>query len=261
MQQAVDLYKEGEELKKLLETIPPENWDLKTPFKKWTINNVIQHLHGADKAAMLSLADRAEFLTIKYNRKAQRTVMSPNIHGFELLDSWWRCFNEMCEQLGDSDPKRRLTWFGPDMGLMMFTTARQMETWAHGQDIYDCLNRTRINTDRLKNIVVIGVKTFAWTFINRKMKPPSPAPFVKLDAPSGEIWEFGEPSKEDYISGAAIEFCHVVTQGRNIQDKDIHLKVVGKSARQWMEIAQCFAGPPETPPEPGSRTSQLNGSD
>jgi len=255
MQQAVDLYEEGKELKKFLETISPEEWGRVTPFKNWTINKVVQHLHGADKAAMLSLASRDEFLVIKYNLKVQRTLMSPNICGRELLDCWWRCFNEMCEQLGGSDPKHRLTWFGPDMGVMMFTTARQMETWAHGQDIYDCLNRTRISTDRLKNIVVIGVKTFGWTFINRKMEPPTPVPYVKLDAPSGEVWEFGQPSKENYISGAAVEFCHVVTQGRNIQDKDIHLKVVGESAQKWMDIAQCFAGPPEAPPKPGLRTS------
>ena len=86
MQQAVELYEEGEELKKVLETISPEDWNRKTPFKKWTINNVIQHLHGADKAAMLSLADRAKFLTIKYNLKAQRIVMSPKIYGLELLE-------------------------------------------------------------------------------------------------------------------------------------------------------------------------------
>ena len=255
MQQVVDLYEEGKELKKLLEAMSSDDWNRITPFKSWTINNVIQHLHGADKAAMLSLSDRDKFLVIKYNRKAQRTLMFPKVYGRELVDNWWRFFNEMCDHLNLSDPKRRLTWFGPDMGVMMFTTARQMETWAHGQDIYDCLKKPRIHTDRLKNIAVIGVKTFGWTFINRKMNPPSPVPYVRLDAPSGEIWEFGEPSEDNYISGTAVEFCHVVTQGRNIRDKDIHLNVVGESAQKWMDIAQCFAGPPETPPKPGLRTS------
>jgi hypothetical protein len=27
-------------------------------------------------------------------------------------------------------------------------------------------------------------------------------------------------------------------------------------ARQWMDLAQCFAGPPEKPPAPGTRFRQ-----
>ena len=49
----------------------------------------------------------------------------------------------------------------------MFSTARQMEVWSHGQDIFDMFGKNRINKERLKNIVVIGVKTYGWTFINR----------------------------------------------------------------------------------------------
>ena len=115
--------------------------------------------------------------------------MNPGIEGEELLKGWWTYFNDMCQHLGDLDPKRRLTWFGPDMGAMMFSTARQMETWAHGQDIYDLLKQPRVNTDRMKNIAVIGVRTYGWTFVNRGLEPPAPAPYVKLDAPSGDVWE------------------------------------------------------------------------
>ena len=55
------------------------------------------------------------------------------------------------------------------------------------------------------------------------------------------------------IIGSAVEFCQVVTQTRNIADTG--LKLVGETARNWMQNAQCFAGPPETPPAPGSRVS------
>ena len=154
---------------------------------------------------------------------------------------------------GESDPKRRVPWVGPDMGVKMFTTARQMETWAHGQDIYDLLKIPRVNGDRLKNIAVIGVRTYGWTFANRKMEPPGPAPYVKLDAPSGDTWEFGDSSSDNYVAGSAVEFCHVVTQGRNIAD--VNLTVVGEPAEKWMAIAQCFAGPPVDPPAPGLRLS------
>jgi len=60
-----------------------------------------------------------------------------------------------------------------------------------------------------------------------------------------------DESQQEYIEGRAEEFCQVVTQTRNIADTS--LEVHGANAKLWMNIAQCFAGPPETPPVPGSR--------
>jgi len=160
----------------------------------------------------------------------------------------------MASKLGESDPKRRLPWFGPDMGVQMFTTARYMETWSHAQAIYDLKKIERKHTDRIKNIVAIGVKTFGWTFVNRKLEVPGPAPYVRLTAPSGEIWEYNDPSDEERIEGTAVDFCLTVTQVRNV--KDTELRVVGDVAGQWMEIAQCFAGGPIDPPKPGYRLGQ-----
>ena len=47
-----------------------------------------------------------------------------------------------------------------------------METWSHGQEIYDQLGIIRNDKDRIKNIVIIGINTFGWTFINRSMEIP-----------------------------------------------------------------------------------------
>jgi uncharacterized protein (TIGR03084 family) len=76
-------------------------------------------------------------------------------------------------------------------------------------------------------------------------------PHVRLRAPSGEIWTFGEISDDERIEGDAADFCQVVTQVRNIGDTQ--LRVTGSVATDWMSKAQCFAGAPETPPAPGTR--------
>jgi uncharacterized protein (TIGR03084 family) len=133
----------------------------------------------------------------------------------------------------------------------MFTTARQMETWAHGQAIYDMLGETRTPTNRLRNIAEIGVRTYGWTFSNRQRPVPGPGPHVRLTAPSGAIWEWNDPTPENAIKGDALQFCQVVAQTRNIADTN--LKVTGEPARLWMSLAQCFAGPPADPPPPGTR--------
>jgi len=126
-----------------------------------------------------------------------------------------------------------------------------METWAHGQEVYDLMKVPRVPTDRIKSIAVIGVKTFGWTFMNRGLDVPGPAPHVRLVAPSGELWEWNEANGNDAVRGSAVDFCHVVTQGRNIEDTE--LEVVGDVATRWMAIAQCFAGGPADPPKPGTR--------
>ena len=127
-----------------------------------------------------------------------------------------------------------------------------METWAHGQDIYDLLEVEREHADRIRNICHIGVRTFGWTFANRKLPVPETIPHVRLDAPSGAVWEWNAPSEEECVTGSAGGVrAPWSPRGRNIVDCD--LRVVGPVANSWMAIAQCFAGPPEEPPAPGHR--------
>ncbi|MGY8803420.1 MAG: hypothetical protein ACKVK6_04205 [bacterium] len=72
-----------------------------------------------------------------------------------------------------------------------------------------------------------------------------------MTAPSGEIWEWNEGSGEEVITGLASDFCHVVTQGRNVEETALDVK--GEIATLWMSIAQCFAGGAVDPPKPGAR--------
>lgn len=252
LQEAIDLRAEGEELWQLLSELSREDWSRPTPFKQWTPFDVVLHLHQSDRAAVYSLTDAEGFIA---NRG--RGLPPAEFHRddpLRLQTAWREYFLHMCSLLGASDGSRRVPWFGPDMGVRMFTTARQMETWAHAHDVYDLLGRQRTYHDRLRNIVVIGVRTYGWTFANRKREVPGPIPFVKLTAPSSAIWAFNDESTDNYIEGKAVDFCHVVTQGRNIADTP--LRVVGHAAKEWMAVAQCFAGPPVDPPKPGERLAR-----
>lgn len=260
-QQADDLRAEGEELFELLMSLEDGDWDRPTPFKGWTVNHVVGHLHGGDWAVVLSMTDPAAYAVFKQARQDARDRGDEDARdrlgpapesGRRLLAQWYEYFQEMCRRVAAADPKSRIQWSGPDMSVRMAATARQMETWAHGQDIFDLLRRPRVPTDRLRHIAVLGVKTFGWTFRNRGMAVPASMPHVSLTAPSGAVWDFpGTAGPASRVEGSAVEFCHVVTQGRNIADTS--LTVTGEAARQWMEIAQCFAGPPRNPPAPGER--------
>ncbi|MBT38053.1 MAG: TIGR03084 family protein [Deltaproteobacteria bacterium] len=261
LQVSLDFRDEVDELCAFLEVLKPEDWNRETGFMQWTPWDVIGHLHYFDLVSLVALEGeevfqqerRALFSAIgagRTNRELARERFG-DLDAMGLREKWRDTAHSLAEALGQSDPKRRLPWFGPDMGVQMFTTARYMETWAHGQEIYDLAGAKRNDTDRIENIATIGMKTFGWTFVNRKLEIPGPPPYVRLVAPSGAIWEWNDPSETECVRGDAVDFCHVVTQGRNIADTG--LEVAGPVATQWMAIAQCFAGGPVDPPKPGTR--------
>ncbi|MAE96310.1 MAG: TIGR03084 family protein [Deltaproteobacteria bacterium] len=264
LQVSVDFREEVDELHGFVQTLKPEDWERETGFMQWTPWDVIAHLHYFDLVSMTALEGEEAFSSERNaliqaigagrtNKELARERFG-DLDAAGLLGQWRSTAHSLAEALGSSDPKRRLPWFGPDMGVQMFMTARYMETWAHGQEIYDLVGASRSHTDRIKNIATIGMKTFGWTFVNRKMEVPGPPPYVVLSAPSGETWEWNEPSESESIRGTAVDFCQVVTQGRNIADTT--LQVTGPIATQWMSIAQCFAGGPVDPPAPGTRGPQ-----
>lgn len=259
---ASDLRDEGNELYEYLATLSDPDWTRPTPFKSWTAEDVLTHLTVGDWLNMLSMTDPQKFDVVMAKREDARAQGRKGSgaeyfdeslgSGNRLLAQWHARFNQLCDLFHDADAKARMKWAGPDMSIRSAATARLMETWAHGQDVYDMAHVDRAATDRIRHIAVLGVNTFGWTFANRGIEAPRPVPFVELTAPSGKIWCWNDESEENKISGPALDFCQVVTQGRNIAE--VGLQVVGEPATKWMAIAQCFAGPVEDPPAPGTRT-------
>ena len=264
LQQALDFQVESDALYELLKPLKDENFKRKTLFKEWTINTVLQHLHFFNYAAHISLNDEEAILALLAELRSNgekgvdmvaHTDQKLNgVNGQALLNLWHDYYTNMVVDYDGIDPKKRLKWAGPDMSVLSSITARLMETWSHAQAVYDLLGVVRQDKDHIKNVVVIGNNTFGWTFMNRGEEVPQDKPFLRLTAPSGEVWDLNKPSDSNYVEGLATEFGQVVTQCRNIGDTQ--LKVVGDTAKKWMAVAQCFAGPPRTPPPVGARHIQ-----
>lgn len=256
MEQAADFLEETEALAELLAPLPDAAFGEATQFKGWTVDDVIRHLHFWNRAAGLQLTDEAELMRLlgaiagKGGMRAVEREVVPQ-SGQALRTAWLKTAGEIAEIYKTADPKARLKWAGPDMSARSSITARLMETWAHGQEVYDHLGVARVDGDRIRNIAHLGVSTFGWTYLVRKMEIPPAVPFVRLTAPSGAVWTWGEEGALDSVTGSATEFCQVVTQVRNVVDTK--LQVHGHIAHKWMSMAQCFAGAAEAPPAPGTR--------
>lgn len=260
MDVAQDFRDESLALFKILESLDESDFNQQTAFKNWTIREIIGHLHLWNWVAELSYNNGDAFLewigpTMKAMVKSGiREVENPWLgarSGLSLLGEWREYVLELSDRFYQVDPEVRVKWAGPDMKLETSVTARLMETWSHAQAIYDLLGIERQDKDYIQAIAFLGVKTFSWSFVNRGLAVPGDAPQVNLLSPSGGSWQWNSENTDSCIEGSATEFCQVVTQTRNVLDTDI--KLIGDVAKQWMNVVQCFAGPPENPPVPGTR--------
>lgn len=258
--QVRDFLDESFALYDLVKDLDEKQLEQVTAFKNWTINDVIAHLQIWNMAAGISLNDPEgfqEYMQIVDEIFAANGTLKDferiylKTKGIALVELWKQDFIQIAKRFARADPGARVKWAGPDMSVRSSITARLMETWAHGQEIYDVLGVERENTDRIKNIVVLGVITYPYTYRIRREELPGPMPYLSLVAPSGKTWTFGEESEQEFVRGLAVEFAQVVTQTRNIKDTNLYVK--GVIAKDWMSKAQCFAGAAEDPPKPGTR--------
>ena len=231
-----------------------------TGFKAWSIETILRHLHFWNQMALWALenTDQLQQTLVPVMEGLTRgdslTQVEGQIvlaEGDVLLSEWRETYQQLAQSYSQADPSQRCPWVGPSMSARSCITARQMETWAHGQAIYDELGKVRSNTDRIHNIVILGINTFGWTFKVRGEVAPEQMPYVELTAPSGVLWKFGEDDSVSAIRGTAEEFSQVVTQTRHVEDTE--LSYTGEDAKRWLYNAQCFAGGPNPPPAPGSR--------
>lgn len=265
LKQAQAFLDESNELYELVKDLSDTQLGQRTGFKNWTINDVIVHLHIWNTAAELSLDDPEGFqmyITMINEMFESGGVLKDfervyvTTIGQDLVELWHHNYISIAALFENADPDARVKWAGPDMSVRSSITARLMETWAHGQAIYDLLGVERVCTDRIENIVVLGVITYKYTYRVRREKVPGPMPHLRLISPSGKLWTYGDKSETECIEGLAEEFCQVVTQTRNIADTN--LVVTGTIAKDWMSKAQCFAGGAEDPPAPGRRKIKQN---
>jgi uncharacterized protein (TIGR03084 family) len=264
--QALDFRDECDALYAVLVDAPAAAWSEPTQFKGWTFDDVIGHLHHFDVAAECAARSRDElqaFLApVMAGRAAGRSFADctrewlDGLAGPALLERWRGQYLRLADLYAVLPADARLPWAGPDMSARSFMSARQMEAWAHGQAVFDALGRDRREHDRLRNVAIMGINTFGWSYQVRRRPVPPAMPCVRLQAPSGATWEWGDVQDDERIEGTAVDFCRVVAQTRNVRDTPLHVR--GPVAQEWMSIAQCFAGPPEPPPAPGTRFRRVS---
>ncbi|SDY01383.1 TIGR03084 family protein [Modestobacter sp. DSM 44400] len=243
-----DLAAESTELDAVLATLQPADWKRPTPAVGWSVQDQVTHLAFFDEAAVTAATEPDRF---------REEIARPGAGGGDVADcvaaryrsmppgeamAWFSAARRRyLEIFVGLDPTTPLPWYGPPMSAASSVTARLMETWAHGQDVFDALARARRPTARLRHIAHLGVRTLGWSFqVNGRPRPDVPVR-VELTAPEGGTWTWGPADAPDRVSGPAEDFCLLVTQRRN-RDRTA-LRARGPVANAWLDLAQAFAGP------------------
>lgn len=257
---AIDAVAEHDALRAGLVEVPEEAWGLPTPSPGWTVRDQISHLAFFDNATRAAVERPAEYAMLRASADSvgqsfvdEALSYGRELAGRDLLDRWQGDRLAMVAAVLAAPPGLRMPWFGPDMGMASALTARIMETWAHGQDVADCLGLDHPVTPRLRHVCDLGIRTRAFSFrLRGREAPDSPVRVELVGAPDGEMWAWGPEDAPERIGGSAVQFALVVTQRRHLDDTD--LAVEGAGARAWLSVAQTFAGDPG-PGRPPRRAS------
>jgi uncharacterized protein (TIGR03084 family) len=242
-----DLESEQDSLDQIVADLEPSLWLSATESPNWTIADQISHLQFFDERATLALSDPEAFVIDRQRIIAAAphdlsVDLGREVSSTELLQAWRKSRRSLVNAASHADPTARVPWYGPSMAVRSFLTARLMECWAHGEDIAQALSLDRQPSSRLKHVAHIGVGARAFSLMINRLPEDSRSIRVELRAPDGELWTWGDESSDQRVTGAAIDFCLVVTQRRALRQSE--LMVTGDAAITWMEIAQAFAGAP-----------------
>ena len=244
-----DLAAESSRLESLVADLPEQEWRTPTPAPGWDVATQIAHLTWTDEAAHLAATDKERWdaLVLQMLEDAEHAVDRAALAGAdaapaEILRRWRTARQRLAETLRGYPEGQRIPWYGPPMSATSMATARFMETWAHGLDVHQALGAEPEISDRIRHVAHLGVRARDYAFSLHRAPVPTEQFRVDLTAPSGDLWSWGPEDATQTVTGAAYDFCLLVT--RRINRADTSLVAIGRDANLWLNIAQAFAGPP-----------------
>jgi uncharacterized protein (TIGR03084 family) len=244
-----DLATEGDRLESLVAALPEAGWRTPTPAAGWDVATQVAHLAWTDEAAVAAVTDKERWdqLVAEVHADVEHAVDTAALRGGEvapeqLLGRWRTSRADLAATLRAVPERQKVPWFGPPMSAISMATARFMETWAHSLDVHEALEVEPEISDRIRHVAHLGLRTRDFAFSVHGLEPPADEFRVSLTAPSGDLWAWGPEDATQTVTGAAYDFCRLVTQ--RVDRADTSLVARGRDANTWLDVAQAFAGPP-----------------
>ena len=243
-----DLKIEGDQLWTAVAGLDQAGWATPVPAAGWTVATTVAHLLWTDEVAVIAATDKAawdELVLVAIQDPTgyvdQQAIEVARLSPEALLARWGKAREALPAALRAVPHGQKMPWFGPPMSPTSMATARFMETWAHALDVYDALGIEPEQSDRVRHVAHLGVRTRDFAFSVHELPAPAEEFRVDLISPSGDQWSWGPEDAAQTVTGSAWDFCLLVTQ--RVHRADTDLVASGADAERWLTIAQAFAGP------------------
>ena len=246
-----DLAAEADALDGLLSGLRPEQWLTATPAEGWDVRDSVAHVAIGNELALECVTHNR---VPRLMQEGLEAILEGDVaaKAFELrmvgrgrqmsataVHAWWRDGNRsLCDALAGTDPDARLPWGPNRMSPASFTTARVMETWAHGLDCFDAVGAEPVATGRLHHVADLSVRALPYAFMINGIDAPG-AVRVELDAPDGSTWTIGPDDAPTVIRGAAADWCRVAVH-RDRRDERSRLHGSGPDADDVIRYVQAY---------------------
>jgi uncharacterized protein (TIGR03084 family) len=243
-----DLAEEGDRLEQLVAGLDDAGWRTPTPAPGWDVSAQVAHLAWTDEVALKAATDKEAWDAAVLAALADpegfvdREALAIAASEPDLLARWRRSRADLRAALTAYPAGERMPWFGPPMSATSMATARLMETWAHSLDVHEALGAPVRDTDRIRHVAHLGVRTRDFAFAVHGTDAPAEEFRIDLVAPSEDVWSWGPEDAAQTLTGSAGDFCRLVTQ--RVHRADTDLVAIGPDVDRWLDIAQAFAGRP-----------------
>ena len=242
-----DLAAEGDRLDALVTGLDVAGWHTPTPAPGWDVATQVAHLAWTDDVALRAATDKDAWDVVVLGAiadpegfvDAQARVLAQD-EG--LVPRWRQGRRALHAALAAYPQGQKMPWFGPPMSATSMATARLMETWAHSLDVHEGLGAPVEDTDRIRHVAHLGVRTRNFAFSVHGLDAPAEEFRIDLVAPSEDVWSWGPQDAAQTLTGSAGDFCRLVTQ--RVHRADTDLVATGSDVDRWLDIAQAFAGQP-----------------
>jgi uncharacterized protein (TIGR03084 family) len=239
-----DLAAEQDRLDEVLGGLGRDDWGLPSAAAGWSVSDVVLHLAqteelvvasaGGDPAPFARDAERGGSIDELAARSVEDERSTPPA---EVYRRWRAARHAALDALRSCPPGTRLPWATNALSPATLATTRLAEHWAHALDITDALEIAYPDTDRLRHIAWLAVRTLPYAFAVAGLQAHPVR--CELTAPGGERWEFGPADAQSAITGPAGAFCRVAA--RRLDPEASGLTATGPDAASALRVVRTYA--------------------
>jgi uncharacterized protein (TIGR03084 family) len=238
-----------EELDTVLRELDDDAWLRPSCCPGWTVADVVLHLAQTDELAVASTEGRLAEVDHGWHAvlaeggsvddaAAAAVATQRGAPPTQLLTRWRAAAAAERAAFTSCAPNARFSWVAGPLSARTLATTRLAECWIHTGDIAEPLGVRLAPDDRLWHIVRLAWRTLPYAFARAGTELTGPVA-LRLVAPHGEEWSFGEATATTFVRGDAVEFC--LLAARRVAPGDTGLRAEGPDSHTVLALVRTYA--------------------